>query len=142
MLIKHYIDPVEPMKLQFFAFIAEIVKPYLSIFQTNRLMVPFMWWADKNTILTPMLSISQKYSGRSWYNFAQQNIDKKHFCQHDKNYCYFCKSNIPVINLIVDSRNMIKVSKNMSCFHQIPNNFLAFFIAFEWGRILESAMDK
>ena len=114
LLVKHYIDPVVPMKLQFFAFIAEIVKSYLSIFQTKRLMVPFMWWADKNTILTPMLSISQKYSGRSWYNFAQQNIDKKHFCQHYKNYCYFCKSNIPVINLIIGSRKMIKLLKNMS----------------------------
>ena len=32
----------------------------------------------------------------------------------DKNYYYFWKSNNPVINLIVDSRDMIKVSKNMS----------------------------
>ena len=32
----------------------------------------------------------------------------------DKNYCYFCKSNIPVINLIVGSRNLIKLPKNMS----------------------------
>ena len=32
----------------------------------------------------------------------------------DKNYCYFCKSNIPVITLIVGSRNLIKLSKNMS----------------------------
>ena len=57
-------------------------------------------------------------------------MEKKHLHHHDKNYCYFCKSNIPVINLIVGSRNMIKVSKNMSFlkneingqnhFHQIP----------------------
>ena len=33
---------------------------------------------------------------------------------HNKNYCYFYKSNIPVINLILGFRNMIKVSKNMS----------------------------
>ena len=32
----------------------------------------------------------------------------------DKNYYYFWKSNNPVINLIVDSRDMIKVSKSMS----------------------------
>ena len=42
------------------------------------------------------------------------NIEKKHLCRHDKNYHYFCKSNIPAINLIVDSRNMIRVSKQMS----------------------------
>ena len=45
--------------------------------------------------------------------FSEKSIEKKHFCRHDKNYHYFWKSNIPVINLIVDSRNMIKVSKNM-----------------------------
>ena len=28
--------------------------------------------------------------------------------------CYFFKSNIPVINLTVDSRNMIRLSKNIS----------------------------
>ena len=43
-----------------------------------------------------------------------KNIEKKHLFRHDKNHYYFRKSNIPVINLIVDSRNMIKVSKNMS----------------------------
>ena len=42
-----------------------------------------------------------------------KNIEKKHFCLHDKNYYYFWKSNIYVINLIVDSRNIIKISKNM-----------------------------
>ena len=61
-------------------------------------------------------------------------------CRHDKNYYYFCKSNISVINLIAGSRNTIKVSKNMS-FEKIDqqqesclrntDNFLAFFIVFE-----------
>ena len=46
--------------------------------------------------------------------FFGKNIEKKHLRRDDKNYYYFCKSNIPVINLIVDSRNIIKVSKNMS----------------------------
>ena len=51
---------------------------------------------------------------------------------------------IPVINLIVDSRNMIKISKNIDFVKNQTNadNFLAFFIVFEWGRIWESAMDK
>ena len=44
----------------------------------------------------------------------EKNIEKKHLCHHDKNHYYFCKSNIPVTNLIVGSRNMIKLSKNMS----------------------------
>ena len=46
--------------------------------------------------------------------FFKRNIEKKHLCHHDKNYYYFCKSNISVTNLIVGSRNMIKLSKNMS----------------------------
>ena len=59
---------------------------------------------------------------------------------------------MPVINLIVDSRNMIKFSfkkcvckkldKRQDSFSPSADNFLAFFIVFEWGRILESAMDK
>ena len=46
--------------------------------------------------------------------FSEKNTEKKHLCRHDKNYYYLCKSNIPVINLIVVCRNMIKVSKSMS----------------------------
>ena len=52
-------------------------------------------------------------SGTKVGSFSKKNIKKKHLCRHDKNYCYFCKSNIPVIDLILDSRNMIK-EKNMS----------------------------
>ena len=60
----------------------------------------------------------------------KKNIEKKRLCCHDKNYYYFWKSNIPVINLTVDSRNMVKVSKKYefvknkmngkSRFHLIP----------------------
>ena len=46
--------------------------------------------------------------------FFGENVEKKHLRHHDNNYYYFWKSNIPVINLIPDSRNMIKLSKNMS----------------------------
>ena len=47
--------------------------------------------------------------------FSAKNIERKHLCRHDKNYYYFCKSNIPVINLVLGSCNMIKVSgKNVS----------------------------
>ena len=46
--------------------------------------------------------------------FFGKKYRKKHLCRHDKNYYYFCKSDIPVINLIAGSRNMIKVSKNAS----------------------------
>ena len=47
-------------------------------------------------------------------SFLVKNIGKKHLCGHDKNYYYFCKSNIPAINLIRVSRNMKKKKKNMS----------------------------
>ena len=64
---------------------------------------------------------SEKFSSGQFYSttlrcvsFSEKNIENKHLCYHDKNYCYFCKSNIPVNNLIVGSRNMIKLSKNMS----------------------------
>ena len=43
--------------------------------------------------------------------FFGKNIEKKHLCCHDKNYYYFWKSNIPVINLTADSRNMIRFQK-------------------------------
>ena len=84
--------------------------------------------------------------------FFRKSIEKKRLCRHDKNYYYFLKSNVPVINFIADSRNMIKVSKKYvfvknqingeSQFKKKTDNFLAFVIVFEWGRILESAMDK
>ena len=60
-------------------------------------------------------------------------------------------NHVSVINLIVCSSYMIKLSKNMGLkkldkrwesFSPTTDNFLAFFIVFEWGRILESAMDK
>ena len=40
----------------------------------------------------------------------EKNIEKKHLCRPYKNFYYFCKSNAPVINLIVVSRN-IKIKK-------------------------------
>ena len=46
--------------------------------------------------------------------FFETNMKKKHLHNHDKNYCYFFKSNIHVINLTVGSRNIIKLPKNMS----------------------------
>ena len=47
-------------------------------------------------------------------SFSEKNIKKKHLCRHDKNCYYFWKPNIPVISLTADSRNTIKVSKNMN----------------------------
>ena len=46
--------------------------------------------------------------------FFEKNIEKKQFCHHDQNYCYFRKWSIPVINLIVGSKNMIKISKSVN----------------------------
>ena len=47
-------------------------------------------------------------------SFLEKTWKKKHLHGHDKNYYYFWKSIIPVISLIVGSRNMINVSKYMS----------------------------
>ena len=52
----------------------------------------------------------------SYYSTALRYLhllEKKHLFRRDKNYNYFWRSTIPVINLILDSRDMIKVSKNM-----------------------------
>ena len=43
--------------------------------------------------------------------FLGKNVEKKDLCRHDKNCYCFWKSNIPVINLIADSRNMIRSVK-------------------------------
>ena len=59
--------------------------------------------------------------------FFGKSVEKKHLCRHDENYYYFWKSNISVINLITDSRNMIKVSKNMNL--TIDNNNQKLFIS-------------
>ena len=45
---------------------------------------------------------------------SKKKQKQKHLYGPDKNYYNFCISNSPVINLIVGSRNMIKVSKNTS----------------------------
>ena len=41
-LVQHYKDLLIPSKLQFFAFIASTFKPFLTTFQTDRSMVPFL----------------------------------------------------------------------------------------------------
>ena len=58
--------------------------------------------------------IGKLHNGIKVRVFFGKNIEKKHLCRHDKRYYYFCKTNIPGINLIAAYRNIIKVSKNMS----------------------------
>ena len=59
-----------------------------------------MWVIDETSTALRCGSFSKK-----------KTIAKKHLCSHEKNYYYFCKINIPLINLVVGSRNMTKVSK-------------------------------
>ena len=59
------------------------------------------------------ICILQLLNGIKVRVFFGKKYQKRHLCHHDKNYCYFFKSNIPIINLIAGSRNMIKLSKNM-----------------------------
>ena len=47
---------------------------------------------------------------RCW-SFSEKTLYSKYLYSLHKNYYYFWKSNIPVINLLVDSRNMIKFQK-------------------------------
>ena len=67
----------------------------------------FFMWHHK----TAKKPVTQRHSGAGL--FRKKKYQKKHLCYHDKKYCYFCKSYIPVINLIVYSRNMIKISKTI-----------------------------
>ena len=82
------------------------------------------WGLRRRKLANPSISLfldpslSKKYISKSTalkcWSFSKKSIKKKHFCYQDKNYCNFCKSNIPVINLIVGFRNMIKLSTNVS----------------------------
>ena len=42
-LISNISDLLLPAKLQFFAFLASVFKPYLTAFQIDRLIIPFMY---------------------------------------------------------------------------------------------------
>ena len=46
-------------------------------------------------------------------SFSKKKRWKKLLSHRDKNYCYFCKSNLSVIILILGSKNMIKLWKIM-----------------------------
>ena len=70
--------------------------------------------ACKYVFYRPELNGKRGLTGIKVRGFFEENIEKKHLCHHDKNYYYFFKSNISVINFIVFSRNMIKVLKHKS----------------------------
>ena len=72
----------------------------------------------------------------------QKKKQKRHMYRSHKNFYHFSESVIPVINLIVSSRNVFKFSKIMSLSKSdklresfLPNtdNFLSFFVVFEQG---------
>ena len=42
-LVECYSDPLVPAKLHFFSFVAGIFEPYLTRFQTDAPMIPFMF---------------------------------------------------------------------------------------------------
>ena len=47
-LVSHYTDLLVPVKLQFFVFVATIFEPYLSLFQTDAPMIPFIFTELEN----------------------------------------------------------------------------------------------
>ena len=117
-------------------------KEKLCLLQLLNYMISFSIYIQVNMIILNGIKVRVFFrKKRSW----------KYLCRHDRNYYYFWKSNIPVIKLIVHSRNMIKVSKNMSLWKNrwrkkvAPTQywqFVAFFIVFEWVRNWESAIVK
>ena len=48
-LVSHYTDLLVPVKFQFFVFVATIFEPYLSLFQTDAPMIPFIFTELKKT---------------------------------------------------------------------------------------------
>ena len=80
----------------------------------------FLYLLNFNNLITPGVTLLLPFLLKEYSTilmsgcFLKKSIKKRHLCQDDKNYYYFCKSNTPIINLIVGSRNMIKISKNMS----------------------------
>ena len=78
----------------------------------NALFFADFFWADKLTQNLPTPFIRSVLSSIKIRVFFERYIENKHMCCPDHNY--FCKSKICVINSIADSRNMVKVSKNMS----------------------------
>ena len=55
-LVEHHTDLLIPAKLQFFVFVATIFEPYLSIFQTDTPMIPFMF-SELEKIYTKLLRL-------------------------------------------------------------------------------------
>ena len=47
-LVSHYTDLLVLVKLQFFVFVGTIFEPYLSIFQTDAPMIPFIFTELEN----------------------------------------------------------------------------------------------
>ena len=62
----------------------------------------YIW--DKNIYLEGFLSMASRCG-----SFPEKTLKKSTCAVVIKNYYYFQKSNIPVINLIVDSRNISKI---------------------------------
>ena len=58
----------------------------------------------------------EKLNGIKVQVFFEQNMERKHLCCHDKNYCFFCKSNIPRTNLIVGSKNISQFQAKLTVF--------------------------
>ena len=52
------------------------------------------------------------FNSQKHKSLFQKKYQKKHLWHLDRNCCYFCKSNISVINLILSSRNIIKIQQN------------------------------
>ena len=55
-LVNYYRDPLIPIKMQFFSFLAGILRPYLTIFQTDNPMVPYIR-GELETILNQLLPL-------------------------------------------------------------------------------------
>ena len=90
---------------------------YLQVFATLRRDTPHKTKKILNSINVQVLFV--------------KNIKKKHLCRHDKNYYYFCKSNISLINLIVGSKNYDQSFKKYEFY---TDNFFCVFYCFWIGQ--------
>ena len=84
------------------------------------LMEKNFWTVLRKRIAKNELKSSMALKCRSSSN---KNMERKHLCCHDKNYCFFCKSNIPRTNLIVGSKNISQFQAKLTVFWNLSTKY-------------------
>ena len=82
--VSHYTDLLVPVKLQFFVFVTTIFEPYLSIFQADAPLVPFMFTELEN-IYNKLLRLVFRQSSLEKATSAANRL-KKDWIENKENH--------------------------------------------------------